>query len=186
MKKSVIALLISACMFIAGCTTQTTAVVTLESISLAASTAIPTIIALQAAGKISEQNATLALNYAKLVSVATSETSVELKSSDSDAVKVDKITNYFAPLVAPYIGVDSPEASAAIDAISSSVTLFLSELKTGKVTMLSTIRGETVLDLKISMKDRHILSQIKTVADACVVKVNSWTPAHIILNNFNN
>jgi len=170
MKKSIIALLVAFCMFVVGCTSQQKVVVALQAITIAASVAVPTIAALQASGKINSTDATLALNYAGLVSSAASKTSVELQSSDVNTVKINTIIGYFEPIAAPSIGSSSPQVFAAVSAISSAVTLFIGELQSGQITVTASRNQPTsaeisINSLKLSRADKCVLRDIKKSAD---------------------
>jgi hypothetical protein len=181
MKKAIIALMLTFCMFVTSCTPQQTAVTALEAVSLAATTAIPTIIALEAVGKVDPATAAVALQYAKAVSTASSLAATELNSSDTNAVKVSVVIADFEPVVAPSLGANvAPEVFAAVQAISSAIQLFITNLKSGQlVTAARGASGVAQLNLvKLSHADKTKLVQIKKTSVANVAKVNAWVPAH--------
>lgn len=165
-------------MFVVGCSSQLTEVVALQAVSVAASAAVPTIIALEATGKVSSADATLAINYAGLVGKAASEASTELASSDTTQVKITAIIGYFEPIAAPSIGSSSPDVFAAVSAIEGAVSLFLTALKSDQTTV-SAVRGAAavkVANLKLGLKDKHIVNQVKKQSDATCAKVGAWKP----------
>ena len=168
-------------MFVTSCTPQQTTVTALEAVSIAATAAIPTIIALEAVGKIDPATATIALSYAKSVSTAASLSATELNSSDTNAVKVSVVIADFEPVVAPALGPNvAPEVTAAIQAISGAIELFISNLKNGL--QLAAARGASGVAqlnlVKISHADKTTLAQIKKTSLANVAQVNAWVPAH--------
>jgi len=176
MRKSIIALLVSFCMFFTSCTSQQATVIALQSITIAASVAVPTIAALEASGKVNTIDAKLALTYAGLVSTAASKASVELQSSDTNTVKINNIIGYFEPIAAPSIGSSSPQVFAAVSAISSAVTLFIGELKSGQITVTASRNAPAPIkvsidSLKLSRSDKNVLKDIKKTADKVSTQV---------------
>lgn len=181
MKKSIIALLVAFCMFVVGCTSQQKVVTALQGVSIAASVAVPTIIALEASGKINAADAKLALTYAGLVSTASSKATAELQSNDPSNTKISVIIADFEPIAAPSIGSSSPEVFAAVNAISSAVTLLVSELKSGQITVTTSRNAPTSVkvaidNLKLSRSDKNVLKQVKKTCEGLVVQVNTWRP----------
>lgn len=180
MKRSIIAMLVAFCMFVTACTPQQTTVTALEAVSIAATTAIPTIIALEALGKIDPTTAELALSYAKSVSKASSLASTEFQSTDTNAVKISVIIADFQPVVEPSLGANvSPEVFAAVQAIAGAVQLFISNLKTGQ--KVAAVRGAPASHLnllKLSHADKSKLTKIKKAVLVNVAKVELWVPVH--------
>lgn len=129
----------------------------------AASVAVPVIQSLAGAGNLDPATAQQIAQYLSAVSDATAQTAAELQTTDPQALKITKITGYYATIVAPALGNRiSPEARAAIGAVVAAVNSFLSQLKTTQTA--AAVRGMKPADTQVSYSDRRKLGEIRTLA----------------------
>jgi hypothetical protein len=148
-----------------GCTPTSNLVTTLNAVADAASVAVVVAQGLAAAGKISPADAALIATYASGVSTAVTESITELSSSDTNPIKITKISGFFAAVAVPAI----PGGSALapyITAIVQVVTQFIGQLNSS--TVLTAAKVAPKAPLKLTMGDKMALHKTKKKADATI------------------
>jgi hypothetical protein len=140
---------------------------TLEIVITSAETAVGV---LGATGTIPPAVVTQVDTYLTLVSQATSFAATELASSDSSAVKADKIIAQFASISAPILPPGIAQTIVAvIQAVANAVANFLNTIQPAATTGIH--RASIPSSIKISSADKNTLSQIKLRADALTLKI---------------
>lgn len=99
----------------------------------------------------------LAQGYLQSVSAAVNETTTELASTDTSAVKAAKIASYFAAAIVPVLPAGTPPIVAQLlQAVSDAVAAFLKHIAGGQ-----TLVAGKVPEIKVTMRDRAALAKIK-------------------------
>jgi hypothetical protein len=144
--------------FTYACNTSTV-VTYLNAVIAAADTAVA---GLEVAGQIPAPIGTLITNYLATVSTAASESAIELQSSDTTAVKVQKITTYFATSILPTFTNIPPSIIASIQAVDAAVKVFLSSIGAGQPGLASAraLPSTIPAHIPINRTDRTTLKEI--------------------------
>lgn len=122
---------------------------------------------LASSGTIDPAAAQKITNYLGQVATAASEASTELASSDSTAVKTEKITADFAAIVVPDVANLSPALAASIRAVDAAVQAFVSALTSAN----AQIEAHGVQNAQIGVRDRLRLEAIKRHAESVISKL---------------
>jgi hypothetical protein len=111
--------------------------------------------------------------YTGAVSTAASQSAAELLTKDSIAVMDTKIIGYFDGIAVPALGPTvGPEVVALVNAITSAVQLFLSQINSPTAVKLAhSVEGSKPLSL--SMGDRHALGALQKKLTAISEKAKS-------------
>lgn len=118
--------LLFASLLLIGCTgTQITT--TLQTVVDAVSIALPIITA--AIPSLTPTQSKQIVGYLKAVSTAVQETTAELQTSDSSAIKASKIVAFFASAAIPAIPGLSPTVQLILQAVDGTVQAFLATFK---------------------------------------------------------
>jgi hypothetical protein len=135
----------------------------------AATLAVPI---LESTGVLPTGIGNIIIAYAQSVSTAASQSSAELLTSDSAAVKAEKITGFFANVAVPALGSTvGPEVQAIVQAISSAVNLFLSQFNSPSAKLA--IKTGVADKYKMSSGDRHAIGGLQKKFAATAVKCQS-------------
>jgi hypothetical protein len=159
-------LILSACS-----TSQLSTDLTIVSDACSAATiAIPV---LEASGVLPTGIGNIILAYTGAVSTAASQSAAELLTKDSIAVMDTKIIGYFDGIAVPALGPTvGPEVVALVNAITSAVQLFLSQINSpAAVKFAHSVEGSKPLSL--SMGDRHALGALQKKLTATSIKAKS-------------
>jgi hypothetical protein len=157
LRKSSSALLLI--LLLAGCST-TPLSKTLNDIEEATDVATIAIPALEASGVLQTGIGNIVLAYSSAISMAASQASTELLSSNSPAIQAEKIIGYFAAVATPALGPNvSAEVQAIISAISSAVNIFVAQFK--EPAAQKAIQSGALDHQKLSIGDRRAIGSIK-------------------------
>ena len=175
--KSTLAVLMALvlCLASVGCGLGTTSglITALNVVSDAANVAVVLTSSLAAAGKVDPAVAAEVSAYATGIGTAVNTAVSELNSSDPNPQKILVITTAFANVAVPALGVNAPEVSAVIKAVSVAVQLFLSQLNSAGVTALA--RTAPAAAIRLTGADKSALKAIhkktaETLAKAAALK----------------
>ncbi len=135
----------------------------------AATIAIPI---LETAGVVPAPIGNLILDYTAAVGDACSQSSTELLTADTAAIKSEKIIGYFATVAVPALGPTvGPEVAAIIKAIESAVNLFLSHFTTPHARAM--IASGAVDGVKLSTGDRRAIGSLQKKFAATAAKARA-------------
>jgi hypothetical protein len=135
MMKTIVSIFLVCTLLLVGCTPPNTSqlVTALNAVSDASSVAVVVTQSLVALGKVSPDVANEVAVYSQGVSGAVTTSVAELSSADPNPVKISKITAAFAAVAAPAFGTNAPAVSAAIQAVSTAINIFLNQLSSAGV-----------------------------------------------------
>jgi hypothetical protein len=135
MMKSIVSVFLVCVLLLVGCTPPNTSqlVTALNAVADASSVAVVVTQSLVALNKVSPDVANEVATYSQGVSTAVTTSVAELNSSDSNPVKISKITAAFAAVSAPAFGTQAPAVTAAIQAVSTAINIFLNQLQSSGV-----------------------------------------------------
>jgi hypothetical protein len=166
------------CLVSVGCSTQTSDLVTaLNAVSDASSVAVVVTSSLVAMGKLDPAVGDQVSQYATAVGGAVTTSIAELNSSDPNPQKITVISAAFAKVAAPAIGsaagANAQQVSAAIDAVSAAVKIFLGRLNSSGTLKLA--NAAPTAKIKLEPGDKALMKQIQkknaeTMAKAAALK----------------
>ena len=140
-------------LLLVGCTV-TQISVSLAVVSDACEAATLAVPILEATGILDSGIGNIVLAYTGAVSTAASQSGTELLTSDTAAVKDEKIIGYFAQVAVPALGPTvGPEVQAIVSAISSAVNLFLAQFNSPSA--LKAIKNGMADQFKLGSGDRR-------------------------------
>lgn len=160
--KSILAVFMASVMALAsvGCGTTTSNLITaLNAVSDAASVAVVVTQALVATGAVSQADANLVSTYATGVATAVNTSTTELNSKDSNAEKIAVITTAFAEVAAPALGPNSATIEAAIQAVVSTISIFIAQLNSSTVVTAAKLVPHAPIVLNSA--DKAMIKKIK-------------------------
>jgi len=144
-----------------GCGTPTSnLIVALNAVSDAASVAVVVTQALVATGKVDQATANLVATYSASVGTAVNTATTELNSTDTNAVKIEKVTAAFAAVAAPAFGANAPEILAAINAVTAAINIFIQQLQGTSVTAAA--KAAPHAPIVLSHNDKMMIKKIHT------------------------
>jgi hypothetical protein len=152
--------LLIAALLLAGCTPTTTLSTSLTVLSDACEAATVAIPLLESTGVIQPGVGNIVLAYTAAVSKAASESSAELLTTDSTAVKGTKIIGYFAGITVPALGPSvGPEVQALVNAITGALQAFLVNFTSPSAK--AAIASGQADRFKLSSGDRHAIGGLQ-------------------------
>ncbi len=176
--KSVVAVFMALvlCLASVGCGngTQSNLITALNAVADAASVAVVVVDGLAATGKISPADAALVATYVTSVGTATNQSITELNSTDTNSVKIGKITGYFAVVAAPALPPSiGPLIGPIISAVVTTIDLFIHQLNGPAVVTAAAAAPRAAI--KLTGADKAALKSIQkktaeTTAKAAALK----------------
>lgn len=163
MFKSFVSVLLVCMLLLVGCTPPNTSqlVTALNAVADASSVAVVVTQSLVALGKVSPDVAAQVATYSTGVNQAVTTSVAELNSTDTNPIKITKISAAFAAVAAPAFGSQSPAISAAVSAISVAIELFLNQLNSAGVLKMAA-RAPNVAPASLMLKgDKDLLKKIQ-------------------------
>lgn len=149
------------CLASVACTpAQTSSLVTaLNTVSDAASVAVVITSSLVAVGKVDPSIGNQVSVYASGIGGAVNVSVTELNSNDTNPQKIAAITAAFTKVAVPVMGPNGQQISAAIDAVSATVKIFLSHLNSAGV--LKVAKNAPTAKIVLSSSDKSMLKKIE-------------------------
>jgi len=173
--KSILAMFMAAvlCLTTIGCGGSTTSnlVTALNAVADAASVAVVVTQGLVSTGTVSQADATLVATYSTAISTAASQSITELGTTDTNVVKIGKITADFAAVVAPNVPGGAAIAPLIL-AITSAVQIFMSQLNSAPVVAAAKAAPHAPVSLVLSGADKTLLKKTQATAASTVLKAN--------------
>lgn len=160
MMKSIVSVLLVSTLLLVGCTPPTTSnlITALNAVSDASSVAVVVTSSLVALGKLDPAVAAQVSMYSTGVSQAVNVSVAELNGPDSNPTKIATITAAFAKVAAPAFGSNAPEVSAAIDAVSAAIKIFVNQLTSSGLLKLA--KAAPTAKITLTSGDKTVLKQI--------------------------
>lgn len=135
MMKSIVSVFLVFTLLLVGCTPPNTSqlITALNAVADASSVAVVVTQSLVALGKVDQATADKVATYATAVDGAVTTSIAELNSTDTNAIKISKVSAAFAAVAAPAFGTQAPAITAAIAAVEAAVNIFLNQLNSSGV-----------------------------------------------------
>ena len=159
--KSIVSVLMVGVLLLVGCTPPSTSQLStaLNAVADASSVAVVVTQSLVAIGKVSPEVANQVAVYSQSVNNAVTTSVAELNSTDTNPVKISKISAAFAAIAAPAFGTQAPAVTAVIQAVSAAVNIFLNQLHSSSVVKLAAAAPHAKPMSLLKKEDKTVLKK---------------------------